>query len=34
MLLETLYEQNMILEYPVDELNNDLRLGKLVNRIE
>lgn len=34
MLLETLYEQNMILEYPVDELNNDLRLGKLVNKIE
>lgn len=34
MLLETLSEQNMILEYPVDELNNDLRLGKLVNKIE
>lgn len=34
MLLEALYEQNIILEYPVDELNNDLRLGKLINKIE
>lgn len=33
-MLDALKEQKLILEYPISDLNNDLRLGKLIDKIE
>jgi hypothetical protein len=33
-MLDALKEQKLILEYPINDLNNDLRLGKLISKIE
>lgn len=32
-MLDTLHHQKLILEYPVQDLNNDLKKGKLTDKI-
>lgn len=33
LMLDTLQEQKLIMEYPIMDLNKDLRLGKLIDKI-